>query len=126
MKHDNGSSQINKSEEIDFGETICDLTSARDAVRQVKNSNDQIEVQGAGTLVRQLSETPRREIEGLVGKLMTLLRKLQTDGDRIQVDIEEYTDLNQRVRQLTTIVPIVWKNSLHRASVDAHVSRPTH
>jgi hypothetical protein len=33
-----------------------------------------------------------------------LLRKLQTDGDRIQVDIEEYTDLNQRVRQLTTIV----------------------
>ena len=104
MKHDNGSSQINMSEEIDFGETICDLTSVRDAVRQVKNSNDQIEVQGAGTLVRQLSETPRREIEGLVGKLMTLLRKLQTDGDRIQVDIEEYTDLNQRVRQLTTIV----------------------
>jgi hypothetical protein len=29
MKHDNGSSQINQSEGIDFGETICDLTSAR-------------------------------------------------------------------------------------------------
>jgi hypothetical protein len=104
MKHDNESSVINKAEEIDFGETIFDLTSARDAVRQVKNSNGQVEVQGAGTLVRQLSETPRREIEDLVGKLMTLLRKLQNDGDRIQVDVEEYTDLNQRVRQLTTIV----------------------
>jgi hypothetical protein len=104
MKHANGSSEISKSSEIDFGETICDLTSARDAVRQIKESNGQIEVQGAGTLVRQLSETPRREIEDLVGKLMTLHRKLQTDGDRIQLDIEEYTDLNQHVRQLTTIV----------------------
>lgn len=104
MKHANGSSEINKSSEIDFDETICDLTSARDAVRQIKESNGQIEVQGAGSLVRQLSETPSREIEDLVGKLMTLHRKLQTDGDRIQLDIEEYTDLNQRVRQLTTIV----------------------
>jgi hypothetical protein len=35
---------------------------------------------------------------------MTLHKKLQTDGDRIQLDIMEYTDLNQHVRQLTTIV----------------------
>ena len=66
--------------------------------------NGDIEVQGSGTLVRQLSEAPRREIEDLVGKLMTLHKKLQADGDRIQLDIEEYTDLNQRVVQLTTII----------------------
>lgn len=98
MKSGNGSAEINKSSEMDFG-------AARDAVRQVgDNSNGAIEVQGTGTLVRQLSEAPRREIEDLVGKLMTLHKKLQTDGDRIQLDIMQYTDLNQHVRQLTTIV----------------------
>ena len=35
---------------------------------------------------------------------MTLLKKLETDGVRIQLDIEEYAELNQRVMQLTTIV----------------------
>jgi len=35
---------------------------------------------------------------------MTLHKKLQIDGDRIQLDIEEYADLNHRVMQLTTIV----------------------
>lgn len=63
-----------------------------------------LEAQDADTLVRQLSEAPRREIEGLVGKLMTLHKKLQADGDRIQFDIEEYSELNRRVRQLTAIV----------------------
>ena len=104
MKSANGPSEINKSTEMDFGENIRDLTSAREAVRQVKNSDGDIETQGPGTLVRQLSEAPKREIEDLVGKLMTLHKKLQADGDRIQLDIEEYTNLNQRVRQLATIV----------------------
>ena len=104
MKSANGSSEINKSTEMDFSENIHELTSARDAVRQVKNLNGDIEVQGSGSLVRQLSEAPRREIEDLVGKLMTLHKKLQADGDRLQLDIKEYTDLNQRVMQLTTII----------------------
>ena len=104
MKATNAYSKINESSEMDFSETICDLTSARDAVRQIKNSDGGMEAQGAGTLVRELSEAPRREIEGLVGKLMKLHKKLQTDGDRIQIDIEQYTGLNERVRQLTSIV----------------------
>jgi hypothetical protein len=104
MKSVNGSSEANKSSEMDFSENIHELTSARDAVRQVKNANGEIEVRGSGTLVRELSEAPRREIEDLVGKLMTLHKKLQADGDRIQLDIEEYTELNQRVMQLTTII----------------------
>jgi hypothetical protein len=95
MKGNNGSSEINKSSEIG---------AARGAVRQVENSDSAMEAQSAGTLVRQLSEAPRREIEDLVGILMTYHKKLQTDGDRIQLDIEDYADLNQHVRQLTTIV----------------------
>jgi hypothetical protein len=35
---------------------------------------------------------------------MTLHRKLQADGDRIQLDIEGYAELNRCVMQLTTIV----------------------
>jgi hypothetical protein len=96
MKAGNGSSKINETSEIDFSENIRGLTSARNA--------GEVEVQGAGTLVRQLSEAPRREIEDLVGKLMALLKKLEADGIRIQLDIEEYAELNQRVTQLTTIV----------------------
>jgi hypothetical protein len=37
-------------------------------------------------------------------QLMTFHKKLENDGVRIQVDIEEYAKLNQRVMQLTTIV----------------------
>jgi hypothetical protein len=102
MKAANGSP--NESSETNFSETIHDLTSARSAVRQTKNSDGDIDAQGAGTLVRRLSEAPKRKIEDLVEKLMTLLKKLETDGVRIQLDIEEYTELNQRVMQLTTIV----------------------
>jgi hypothetical protein len=35
---------------------------------------------------------------------MRLLKKLESDGVRIQLDIEEYAKLNQRVMQLTSIV----------------------
>jgi len=97
MKGGNRSSEINKSSEMDFG-------AARDAVRQVEKSNGDMEAKSAGTLVRQLSEASRREIEDLVGILMTYHKKLQTNGDRIQFEIEDYADLNQHVRQLTTIV----------------------
>jgi hypothetical protein len=37
--------------------------------------------------------------------------------DRIQLDIMEYADLNQHVRELTTIVSDI---VLHSASIDAH------
>jgi hypothetical protein len=96
--------QKNESPEMDFSEGICDLTSAKDAARQIETSDGAMEAEGAGALVRQLPETPRREIEDLVGKLMKLHKKLQADDDRIQLDIEEFTNLNERVRQLTTIV----------------------
>jgi hypothetical protein len=104
MKSANGSSQIEKSTEIDFSENIQKLTSARDGFHQVGDGNGEMAADSAGTLVHRLSEAPRREIESLVGRLMTLHRKLQADGDRIQLDIEGYAELNRCVMQLTTIV----------------------
>jgi hypothetical protein len=103
MEPANGSSN-NESSEMDFSENIRELSTTRNAVCQIPTLDGEAEVEGAGKLVHRLSETPRREIEDLVGQLMTLHRKLQADGDRIQLDIEEYADLNQRVRQLITIV----------------------
>ena len=89
---------------MDFSENIRELASTRNVVCQVKDSEVDLEAEGAGTLVRRLSEAPRREIEDLVGKLTTFLRKLESEGVRIQLDIQEYAELNQRVMQLTTIV----------------------
>jgi hypothetical protein len=98
----NGASEINKSPEIDFSVNIRELTSAKEAFGQV--GSGEMEGQSAGMLVHQLSETPRREIECLVVKLVTLLKKLETDAIRIHIDIDEYEKLNHRVMQLTTIV----------------------
>jgi hypothetical protein len=104
MKSTNRSSEIDKSAEIDFSEDIQKLASARDAFLQVENKDGEMAADSAGTLVHRLSEAPRREIESLVGRLMTLHKKLQADGDRIQLDIEGYAELNRCVMQLTTIV----------------------
>ena len=89
MTSANGSSEVNKSSNMDFSEDIRELTSG-DALREVENS------------VHRLSEASRREIECLVGELMTLHKKLLSDGDRIQLGIEEYANLNRYVMQLTT------------------------
>jgi hypothetical protein len=104
MKSANRISEIDKSTEIDFSEDIQKLTAARDAVPKVEDRDSETAAGSAGTLVHRLSEVPRREIESLVGRLMTLHKKLQADGDRIQLDIEGYAELNRCVMQLTTIV----------------------
>lgn len=62
-------------------------------------------------MLRRVSEASRREIENLVSELQTLDKKLlQTDGNRIQRDIEEYAELSQHVMQPTTIIADSVKN----------------
>jgi hypothetical protein len=90
----NGSTEVNKSSERE-------ITPTNDAHRQ---SDGEMAANGLGTLVRQVSEASRREINNLVGELQTLDKKLQSDGDRIQNYIEEYAGLNQQIMQLTTII----------------------
>jgi hypothetical protein len=100
----NGSSEINRSSEMDLGGNIRELTRASDALPQVENRDGEIAADGLGTLLRRVSEASRREIENLVGELQTLDKKLLTDGNRIQRDIEEYAELSQQVMQLTKII----------------------
>jgi len=44
------------------------------------------------------------KIEGLIDELHELRKKLETDGNRIQSYFARYEELNQGVRQLTTII----------------------
>jgi hypothetical protein len=104
MKSATRPSEIDKSSEIDFSEDIRKLTPAKEAVHPVEDGDGETAAHNVGTLMGRLSETPRREIECLVGRLMTLHKKLRTDGDRIQHEIERYAELNRCVMRLTTIV----------------------
>ena len=107
MKSDklNGSTKVSQSSEIDAGENIHELSvRASDDMRQADIAGDEIAVNSVAPFLHRISEASRREIKHLVDALQTLDEKLQTDGDRIQRDIEEYTELSKHVLQLTTIV----------------------
>lgn len=100
------STKISRSSEIDVGGNIRELLVTRtgDGVRQVDVAGDEIAVNSITPFLHRVSEASRREIKNLVDALQTLDKKLQTDGDRIQRDIEEYTELSKHVMQLTTII----------------------
>ena len=72
--------------------------------RQTESSDGEMSGEELGNLLRQVSKTSVGEIDGLLGELQTLRRKLQTDGDRIQRDIAEHAELSQQVMQLTKII----------------------
>jgi hypothetical protein len=100
------STKISQSSEIDVGGNIHELLVTRPsgAIRQADIVGDEIAVNSVVPFLRRVSEASRREIKDLVDALQTLDKKLQTDGDRIQRDVEEYTELSKHVMQLTTIV----------------------
>jgi hypothetical protein len=72
--------------------------------RQIESNDGEMSGEQLGNLLRQVSKTSVGEIDGLLGELQTLRRKLQTDGDRIQRDIAEHAELSQQVMQLTKII----------------------
>jgi hypothetical protein len=72
--------------------------------RQPESSDGDMSGEQLGNLLRQVSKTSVGEIDGLLGELQTLRRKLQTDGDRIQRDIAEHAELSQHAMQLTKII----------------------
>jgi hypothetical protein len=102
----NESAKISQSSEIDVGGNIHELlvTHASDVVRQADIAGDEIAVNSVGPFLRRVSEGSRREIKRLVDSLQTLDKKLQIDGDRIQRDLEGYTESSKHVMQLTTII----------------------
>ena len=72
--------------------------------RQTESSDGEMSAEHLGTLLRQVSKTSIAEIDSLIIELKTLLKKLHTDGDRIQRDIADHAELSQQVVQLTKII----------------------
>ena len=84
--------------------------------RQTESSDGEMSGEHLGTLLRQVSKASMGEIDSLIVELKTLHKKLQTDGDRIQRDIEEHTRLSQEVMQLTKIISDSVKELPRRAA----------
>ena len=96
--------EIPKSTELSAGANNHELKPAIDASSQADISDGQASADNLGILVRRVSESSTEQIGNLVGELQTLRKKLRTDGNRIQSEIEEYAVLNQQVMQLTRII----------------------
>ena len=88
-----------KMAELD-GEPTPRLPSPR-----IAESNDGEKSAGnLSDLLGQVSKNSKGELDSLIGDLQRLRRKLQTDSERIQREIEEYHALSQQVMQLTGII----------------------
>jgi hypothetical protein len=72
--------------------------------RRTETGHGEPSAESLGDRLRQVSRLSIGEIDHLISELQTLRRKLQTDGERIERDIAKYTELNQQVMQLTTII----------------------
>ena len=73
-------------------------------------------------LLGQVSKNSTSEIDSLIGEFARLRKKLQTDGERIQREVEEYNTLSEQVMQMTkTISESVEKV---RASADRPQGEP--
>ena len=69
--------------------------------RAAESGDDQMPTENLGDLLDQVSKNSTGGIDDLIGELERLRRKLQTDGERIKRQIEEYRTLSQLVMQLT-------------------------
>ena len=68
------------------------------------NDDAKLASNNLGTLMRRMSLTSTREIDSLMSELKALRQKVVTDGDRVERQLAEYTELNQSVTQLTKII----------------------
>jgi methyl-accepting chemotaxis protein len=69
-----------------------------------ESDDDQMPPENLSALLGRVSENSTCEIDSLIREFERLRRKLQTDGERIQREIEEYTVLSQQVMQLTEAI----------------------
>ena len=84
--------------------------------RAAESNEGEMPAEDLSDLLARVSENSTAQIDNLVGEFERLRGKLQTDGERIQREVEEYKTLSQQVMELTkTISGSVEKI---RASVD--------
>jgi hypothetical protein len=74
------------------------------SARAVEREDDQMPTENLSELLGQVSKSSTREIDSLVGEFARLRGTLQTDGERIQREIEEYKALSDQVMQMTKTI----------------------
>jgi len=100
-----GSAEIEKSSEVEVGGNIHELARGSSAVfRQGETSDAETSTDNLAELLRRVAEASTREVDSLIGDLQALRRKLNIDGNRIQREVAEYSELSQQVMQLTNII----------------------
>jgi hypothetical protein len=100
-----GSAELEKASEVDIEGNIHELARGSGAAfRQGEASDGETSTDNLAGLLRRVAEASTREVDSLIGDLQALRRKLNTDGNRIQREIAEYTELSQQVMQLTNII----------------------
>jgi len=88
----------------DIEDNVRTLAHNSAAFRQGDSGNGEATASSLSALLRRVSGTSTREIDGLIGDLRDLREKLRTDGDRIHRDIVEFAALSQQVMQLSKII----------------------
>ena len=87
--------------EGDIRTTVWADASARKAVER---EDDQMSPGELTASLREVSRVSINEVDLLIHELQTLRRKLQTERERIERDITEYTTLSSQASQITKIV----------------------
>ena len=82
---------------------IGELAAPNSTVHQGDSDGDLVADNVRGLLIR-VSDTSTREIDNLIADLRMLREKMQTDGGRVESDVEQFMALNQSVMQLAKII----------------------
>jgi hypothetical protein len=72
--------------------------------RAAERDENQMPTENLSDLLGRVSETSMGGIDSLINEFERLRGKLQTDGERIKREIEEYAALSQQVMELTKII----------------------
>ena len=87
---------------------------ARD--RAAESNDGEMPAENLSDLLDRVSKNSTSEIDNLIGEFERLRGKLQTDGERIQREVEEYKTLSEQVMEMTK--SISGSVEKFRASVD--------
>jgi|SRR5690242_16376891 hypothetical protein len=99
-----GSAELEKALEVEVRENIHELARGSSAVFRQGEGGEETSTENLAALLRRVSEASTREVDSLISDLQALRRKLNNDGNRIQREISEFTELSQQVMQLTNII----------------------
>jgi hypothetical protein len=73
-------------------------------MRFPESEDGEMPTEKLGDILGQVSKNSFGEIDSVIGEFQRLRVKLQSDGDRIRREVEEYRTLSQQVMQLTKII----------------------